>query len=53
MIEHNSGFECDDNWDIQAITITGTDSNGNSTAVVIHMPDQRTNRTLKFNPWRQ
>jgi len=34
MIEHNSGFEGDDNWDIQGITITGTDSNGNSTVLL-------------------
>jgi hypothetical protein len=34
MIEHNSGFETDDNWDIQGITITGTDSGGNSTVLL-------------------
>jgi hypothetical protein len=33
MIEHNSGFEGDDNWDIQGIAITATGSNGNSTVV--------------------
>jgi hypothetical protein len=34
LIEHNSGFETDDNWDIQGITITGTDSGGNSTVLL-------------------
>jgi len=30
LIEHNSGFETDDNWDIQGIIIAATDSSGNS-----------------------
>lgn len=28
LIEHNSGFESDDNWDIQGITVSLTDSTG-------------------------
>lgn len=34
LIEHNSGFESDDNWDIQAITITMTDSTSTTTTVL-------------------
>ncbi len=34
LLEHNSGFETDDNWDIQGITVTLTDSMGASTTVL-------------------
>ncbi len=34
LIEHNNGLETDDNWDIQGITVTGVDSQGNSTVVL-------------------
>jgi hypothetical protein len=34
MIEHNSGFEGDDNWDIQNIAVSGIDSGGNSTLLL-------------------
>lgn len=30
LIEHNSGFESDDNWDIQGIFVTGFDSSNNA-----------------------
>jgi hypothetical protein len=34
LLEHNSGFESDDNWDIQAITVTMTDTTGTTTTVL-------------------
>jgi len=34
LIEHDSTFETDDNWDIQGITVTLTDTNGNSTTAL-------------------
>lgn len=34
MLEHNSGFEGDDNWDIQGITVTGFDSSNNPTVLL-------------------
>lgn len=34
LIEHNNGFETDDNWDIQGITVTLTDSTGATTTVL-------------------
>jgi hypothetical protein len=34
LIEHNSGFETDDNWDIQGITLNGIDSHGNWTLLL-------------------
>lgn len=34
LIEHDSGFETDDNWDIQAISVTGKDSHGVSTLLL-------------------
>jgi hypothetical protein len=34
LIEHNSGFETDDNWDIQGVTVVGIDSSGNSTQLL-------------------
>jgi hypothetical protein len=34
LIEHNSGFESDDNWDIQGITVSLTDSTGTSKSVL-------------------
>jgi hypothetical protein len=34
LIEHNNGFETDDNWDIQGITVTGFDAQGNSTLLL-------------------
>lgn len=34
LIEHNSGFEGDDNWDIQGMTVTMTESNGKTTKVL-------------------
>ena len=34
LIEHNSGFETDDNWDIQGISVTGTDSVSNNTLLL-------------------
>lgn len=34
LIEHNSGFEGDDNWDIQSISATGVDSMGNSSLLL-------------------
>jgi hypothetical protein len=40
LLEHNSGFEGDDNWDIQNITVTGKDSSGNST-VLLNMANAR------------
>lgn len=36
MIEHNSGFEGDDNWDLQGIIITMTDTTG-ATSTVLNM----------------
>jgi hypothetical protein len=40
LIEHNSGFESDDNWDIQGITVTGFDSQGNAT-LLLNMSNPR------------
>ena len=34
LIEHNNGFETDDNWDIQSITVTGLDSHGTPTVLL-------------------
>jgi hypothetical protein len=34
LIEHNSGFESDDNWDIQGINVSLTDSTGNTKTVL-------------------
>jgi hypothetical protein len=34
LIEHNSGVETDDNWDIQSISVTGKDTNGVSTLLL-------------------
>jgi len=34
LLEHNSGFEGDDNWDIQGITVVLTDTTGASTTVL-------------------
>ncbi|MFZ2022609.1 MAG: hypothetical protein WBA18_22580 [Terracidiphilus sp.] len=34
LLEHNSGFESDDNWDIQGITVMLTDSMGAATTVL-------------------
>jgi hypothetical protein len=46
MLEHNSGFEGDDNWDIQGITISGTDSNGNSTMLLSMSVPQNGNNCI-------
>lgn len=34
LLEHNSGFETDDNWDIQSIQVFLIDTQGNSTQVL-------------------
>jgi hypothetical protein len=34
LIEHPSGFEGADNWDLQGITVAGYDANGNSTTLL-------------------
>jgi len=34
LLEHNSTFESDDNWDIQGITVTLTDATGTSKTVL-------------------
>lgn len=34
LVEHNSGFETDDNWDLQGISLTGFDSSGNATPLL-------------------
>jgi hypothetical protein len=34
LFEHNSGFESDDNWDIQGITVVLTDSTGATKTVL-------------------
>jgi hypothetical protein len=34
LFEHNSGFEGDDNWDIQGVTVTLIDSTGAATTVI-------------------
>jgi hypothetical protein len=46
LIEHNSGFEGDDNWDIQGISVTGTDSLGNTTLLLSMSNPQNGNNCM-------
>lgn len=52
LIEHNSGFETDDNWDIQGITVSLTSSSGTTTPLNLSNPNNGNNcvARLKGSP---
>ena len=52
LIEHNSGFEGDDNWDIQGVTVSLTDTAGTTTVLNLSNPNNGNNcvARLKGSP---